>query len=97
VLAAGEEEGHWWLNRGVHWCRGSEIVFLGMPRLLPHSKEPRHGITKVTGVSTMTPAVRPRRMATGAVDKLHPASKSAPLLIFSPSRHYPARVQHESP
>jgi hypothetical protein len=76
-MAAGEE-GHWWLSRGVHWCRGSEIVILGVPRLLPHSKESRRGITKVTGVYTTTPAVRPRRMATGAVDKLHPATKSAP-------------------
>jgi hypothetical protein len=97
VLAAGEEEGHWWLSRGVHRCSGSEMVSLGMPRLLPRSKEPRCGIIEVAGVSTTTLAVWPRRTATSAVDKLHPATKSAPLLIFSPSRHYPARVQHESP
>jgi hypothetical protein len=96
ALAAGEEEGHWWLSRGVHRCSGSEIVILGVPRLLPRSNESRHGITKVAGVSTTTPAVRPRRMATRVVDKLHPATQFAHHLIFSPSRYYPARIQHES-
>jgi hypothetical protein len=94
---AGEEEGHWWLMCGVHRCSGLEMVSLGVPWLLPRSKEPRRGIIEVAEISTMTPAVRLRRTTTGAVDKLHPTTKSAPLLIFSPSRHYPARVQHESP
>jgi hypothetical protein len=43
----------------------------------------------------MTPAVWPRRMATSAVDKLHPATKSTPLPIFSPlvlSCPSPARI-----
>jgi hypothetical protein len=95
VLAAGEE-GHWWLSCGVHRCNSSEMVSLGVPWLLLRSKEPQRGIIKVAGVSMTTPVVRPHRTAIGAVDKLHPATKSAPPPIHSPARYYPARVLHES-
>jgi hypothetical protein len=44
----------------------------------------------------MAPAIRQHRTATGTVDKLHPATKSTPLPIFSLLRYYPARVLHES-
>jgi hypothetical protein len=84
VLAAREDEGHWWLSRGVHRCSGSEMVCLGVPRLLLRSKEPRCGIIEVAGVSKTTLAVRPRRTAIDAMDKLHPATKSAPLRSFHP-------------
>jgi hypothetical protein len=49
VLAAGEEEGHLWLSRGVHRCSGSEMVSLSVPRLLLHSKEPRRSKIEVIG------------------------------------------------
>jgi hypothetical protein len=67
ALAAGERGEHWWLYRGVHRCNSSKIVIMSVPRLLPRSNEPRRGVTEVTGVSTATPAVRPRRTATGTV------------------------------
>jgi hypothetical protein len=31
-------------NRGVHRCNGSTIAILSVPRLLPHSNEPRRDI-----------------------------------------------------
>jgi hypothetical protein len=66
-LAAGERGEHWWLSRDIHRCNSSKILILIVPRLLPYSNEPRRGITEVTRVSTATPAVRPRRTATGTV------------------------------
>jgi hypothetical protein len=38
-------------NRGVHRCNGSTIVILSVPRLLPHSNEPRRGIPEENGDS----------------------------------------------
>jgi hypothetical protein len=80
-MAARERGEHWWLNRGVYRCNGSRIVILSVPRLLPHNSEPRRGITEVTGVSTATPADRPRRTATGVVisfrlDQIHSPARS---------------------
>jgi hypothetical protein len=38
-------------NRGVHRCNGSMIAILSVPRLLPHSNEPRRGILEENGDS----------------------------------------------
>jgi hypothetical protein len=78
ALAIGEEEDHWWRNRGVHLCSGSERVSLSVPRLLPRSEESllprseesRRGIIEIAEVSTTTPAVRPRRNGYRHNDKL---------------------------
>jgi hypothetical protein len=48
-------------NHGIHRCNGSTIVLLSVPRSLPHSNKPRRGTIEVTGASTTTLAVRPRR------------------------------------
>jgi hypothetical protein len=69
-VVAGEGRGHWWHNRGVHRCSGSERVSSSVPRLQPRSKESRCGIIEVAGVSTTTPAVRPRRNGYRHSDKL---------------------------
>jgi hypothetical protein len=95
ALAVGEEEDHWWLNRGVHRCSGSERVSLGVPPLLPRSEESRRGITEVAGVSTTTSAVRPRRNGYRHGDKL-PLTTSASPRDLLPPRGYPLRVWHES-
>jgi hypothetical protein len=81
-VAAGERGEHWWLNRGVHRCNGSRIVILSVRRLLPHSSEPRCGITEVTRVSTATPVVRSRRTATGAVISFRRNQIHAPARSF---------------
>jgi hypothetical protein len=70
ALAVGEEEDHWWRNRGVHRCSGSERVSLSVTRLLPRREGSRRGIIEVTRVSTTTPAVRPRRKDYRHGDKL---------------------------
>jgi hypothetical protein len=77
-----EKEDHWWLSRGTRRCNGSKEVNLGVPRLLPCGKELRRGISKVAGVSTTTPAVRPRRTATGAGDKIPPRPNPLTREIF---------------
>jgi hypothetical protein len=92
ALAVGEEEDHWWRNRGVHQCSGSERVSLSVPRLLPRSEGSRRGIIEVTGVSTTTPAVRPRRNDYMHGDKL-------PLRPYLPPReifHLPVNI-HSMP
>ena len=65
---------------------------LPMQRLLKWQVQARHDYYYVVKI----PAVRPHRLATGAVDKLHPATKSTPLPIFSPplvlSCPSPARI-----
>jgi hypothetical protein len=69
-------------------CSGSERVSSSVPWLLPHSKESRRGITEVAGVSTMTPAVRPRRNGYMHGDKL-------PLRPYLPPReifHLPVNI-----
>jgi hypothetical protein len=38
-------------NRGVHWCNGSTIAILSVPRLLSHNNEPRRGIPEENGDS----------------------------------------------
>jgi hypothetical protein len=38
-------------NRGVYRCNGSTIAILSVPRLLPHSNEPRRGIPEENGDS----------------------------------------------
>ena len=38
-------------NRGVHRGNGSTIAILSVPRLLPHSNKPRHGIPEENGDS----------------------------------------------
>jgi hypothetical protein len=81
-LAVGEEEDHWWRNRGVHRCSGSERVSLSVPRLLPHSEESRRGIIEITRVSTTTPAVRPRRNGYRHGDKLPLRPHLLPRKIF---------------
>ena len=49
-------------NRGVHRCNGSTIAILSVPRLLPHSNEPRRGIpeengdSRVNGCAATSPA-----------------------------------------
>jgi hypothetical protein len=82
--------------RGVHWRNGSMIVLLSVPRLLPHSNKPRRGATEVTGVSTTTLVVWPRRNGYRRGDKLQSTIKSTPFLIFSPSRYYASLVLHKS-
>jgi hypothetical protein len=87
-VAAGEGRGHWWRNRGVHRCIGSERVSSIVPRLLPRSKESRCGITEVAGVSTTTLAVRPCRNGYRHGDKL-------PLRPYLPPReifHLPVNI-----
>ena len=79
---AGERGEHWWLSRGTHWCNSSKIVVLSVPWLVPHSNEPRRGITEVTGVSTATPAVRPCRTATGTVISFCRDQIRAPAIFF---------------
>jgi hypothetical protein len=69
-VVAREGRCHWCRNCGVHQCSGSERVSSSVPRLLPRSKESRRGIIEVAGVSTMTPAVRPRRNGYRHGDKL---------------------------
>jgi hypothetical protein len=71
-----------WLSRGARRCNSSKEVNLGMPRLQPCGKELRCGISKVVGVSTTTPAVRPRRTTIGAGDKLRPRPNSLSHEIF---------------
>jgi hypothetical protein len=46
--------------------------------------------------TTATPVILPHCPAIGAVDKLQPAIKSTPMMIFSPSQCYPDWVLHES-
>jgi hypothetical protein len=88
AVGAGEGRGHWWRNRGVHRRSGSERVSSSVPRLLPRSKEPWRGITKVAGVSTMTPAVWPHHNGYRHGDKL-------PLRPYLPPReifHLPVNI-----
>jgi hypothetical protein len=82
ALAVGEEEDHWWRNRGIHRCSGSERVSLGVPWLLPRSEESRRGIIEVAGVSTTTSAVRPRRKGYRHGDKLTLRPHLLPREIF---------------
>ena len=65
-------------DRGVHRCNGARIILLRVPRLLPHSNKLRRGATEVTGASTATLAVRPRRNGYRHGDKLQSAIKSIP-------------------
>jgi hypothetical protein len=81
---------------GVHRRNGSTIVLLSAPQSLPHSNKPRHGITEVTGVSTVTPAVRPRRNGYRRGDKPLPRPNPRPCVIFLHPREYPLRAKHES-
>jgi hypothetical protein len=81
ALAVGEED-HWWRNRGVHRCSGSERVSLSVPRLLPRSEESRHGIIEVAGVSTTTLSVWPRRNDYRHGDKLPLRPHLLPRKIF---------------
>jgi hypothetical protein len=67
---------------GVHRRNGSKIVLLIVPRLLSHSNKPRRGTTEVTGVSTATPAVRPRRNGYRHGDKPPPRPHLLPREIF---------------
>jgi hypothetical protein len=87
-VAAGEGRGHWWRNRGVHRCSGSERVSLSVPRLLPRSEESRRGIIEVAGVSMMTPAVRPRCKGYRHGDKLSLRPYLPPHDIF----HLPVNI-----
>jgi hypothetical protein len=82
ALAVGEEEDHWWRNRGVHRCSGLERVSLSVLRLLPRSEESRRGINEVAGVSTTTPAVRPHRNSYRHGDKLPLRPHLLPREIF---------------
>jgi hypothetical protein len=88
AVAAGEGRGHWWRNRGVHRCSGSERVSSSVSRLLPRSKESQHGIIEIAGVSTTTPAVRPRRNGYKHDDKLPPRPYLPPREIF----HLPVNI-----
>jgi hypothetical protein len=38
-------------NSGIHRCNGSTIAILSVPRLQPHSNEPRRGIPEENGDS----------------------------------------------
>jgi hypothetical protein len=82
--------------RGVHRCNSSTIVLLSVPQSLPHSNKPQRGTTEVTGVSTATPAVRPRRNGYRRGDKPLLRPNPRPRAIFLPSREYPLRAKHES-
>jgi hypothetical protein len=82
ALAVGEEEDHWWRNRGVHRFSCSERVSLSVPRLLPCSEESLRGIIEIAGVSTTTPAVRPRRNGYMHGDKLPLRPHLLPHKIF---------------
>jgi hypothetical protein len=88
-MVTGKGRGHWWRNRGVHRCSGSERASSSVPRLLPCSKESRRGIIVVAGVSTTTPAVRPRRNGYRHSDKL-------PVQPYLPPREYPQCARHKS-
>jgi hypothetical protein len=67
---------------GIHRRNGSKIVLLSVPWLLPHSNKPRRGTTEVTGVSTIIPAVRPRRNGYRRGDKPPPRPHLLPCEIF---------------
>jgi hypothetical protein len=82
--------------RGVHRRNGSTIVLLSAPQSLPHSNKPRCGTTEVTGVSTATPAVWPRRNGYRRGDKPLPRPNPCPRAIFLLPREYPLRAKHES-
>jgi hypothetical protein len=81
---------------GVHRCNGSTIVLLSAPWSLSHSNKPQHGTTEVTGVSTVTPVVRPRRNGYRRGDKPLLWPNPRPRAIFLPPREYPLRAKHES-
>jgi hypothetical protein len=83
-------------DRGVLRCNGSRIILLRVPRVQPHSNKLRRGATEVTGASTATLAVRPRRNGYRHGDKLQSAIKSNPSWDLLPSHGYPLRAQHES-
>jgi hypothetical protein len=83
-------------DRGVHRCKGSRIILLRVPRLLPHSNKLRRGATEVTGASTTMLAVRPRRNGYRHGDKLQSTIKSIPSWDLLPSLGYPLRAKHES-
>jgi hypothetical protein len=78
VLAAGDREEHGGCNRGSHRCNGARRILLRVPRLLPHSNKLRRGATEVTGASTATLVVRPRRSDYNHGDKLQFAILSIP-------------------
>jgi hypothetical protein len=63
-------------DRGVRRCNGPKTILLRVPPLLPHSNKLRRGATKVTGASTATLAVCPRRNGYRHGDKLQSAIKS---------------------
>jgi hypothetical protein len=63
-------------DRGVHRCNGARIILLRVPQLLQRSNKLWRGATRVTGASTATLAVWPRRDGYRHGDKLQSAIKS---------------------
>ena len=97
MLAAGDREEHGGCNRGVHRCNGARITLLRVPRLPPHGNKLGRGATEVTGASTASPVVRPRRNDYNHGDKLKFAILSIPNnLAYSLKQSYSPKIDLHS-